>query len=141
MLLAYIHLQCHYRMPRILMLKIQNLWLKNNVKISTQKNIRIKNLLLNVIYLYLKIYSLFLSVLKHNMVLNLVLEILGMLSSMMLIYLNVSVLVINLNVFIKEFGLSQYNMNLLKISLKLTLQKELKSKMLMLFLEIYINWS
>lgn len=141
MLLAYIHLQCRWHTPRILMLKIQSRWLKNNVKISTQNNISIKNLLLNVIYLLLKIYSLFLSVLKHNMVLNLVQEILGILSSMMLIYLNVSVLVTNLNMFIKEFGQSLYNMNLLKSSLKLTLQKEQKSKILIAFLEIYINWS
>ena len=58
---------------------------------------------------------------------------------MILIYLSVYVLVINLKMFIRAFGPVLLNMNLLTSLYKLSLLKGLKSKILMLFLVIYIN--
>ena len=92
-----------------------------------------------MIYLLLKIFSLFLLVLNHSGVLNFVLEILEMLFLMMLIYLNASVLVMNLKKSIKVFGLNLLNMILLTNLYKLSSLKEQKSKILILFLVTYIS--
>lgn len=87
----------------------------------------------------LNIFNLFLLVLKLNMALNSLLEIFGMSLLMMLIYLNVSVLVINLKMSIRVFGPNLFNMDLLNILLKLSSLKEQKSKILILFLVTYIS--
>ena len=57
----------------------------------------------------------------------------------MLIYLNVSVLVINLKMSIRVFGLNLLNMNLLTNLFKLSSLKEQKLKILILFLVTYIS--
>jgi hypothetical protein len=132
----------------ILMLKIVKLCLRKSVLNSFNSLMmmlvyigKIKNSLLSAICMLLKIFSLFLSVLKLNGVLNSLLVILEILLSMMLIYSSVSDSDMSLGLFIKQFGLSLSNMDLSKNSSRSTLRKEHWLRKLILFLEIYISLS
>lgn len=124
--LVYILPPWHFFMLDILMLKIVNHLLRKNALTSLLINGQLKSLLLNVIYMLLKAFNLFHLVLNLSGVLNSLLVILKILLLMMLIFLNASVLVINLKLFIKVFGPNLSNIRLSNNSLKHILMKELR---------------